>query len=268
MSNSVSTGKPSILSPFFKGAKDTFPLIVGAVPFGIIFGTLAATAGLSVAATMGMSMFVFAGSSQFVCVSLVMAGTAWPMIVLTTFVVNLRHMLYSATMVPFYKELSTAWKMVLAFGLTDETFAVAVNRYNQHREAPDNHYYNLGSMVFMYANWNLCTFIGLSAGKAFPEISQWGLDFAMPATFIGIVIPYLVSRPMWASVITAGTVSILAGGLPHKLGLMVAAIAGVAVGLICEKLFSGKNIKESAGEISGTGCKNLLSEEKESDENV
>lgn len=227
-------------SQFFKGAKDTFPLIVGAIPFGIIFGTLAATAGLSFGATMGMSMFVFAGASQFVCVSLLTAGTVWPMIVLTTFVVNLRHMLYGATMVPFYKGLNPLWKMVLAFGLTDETFAVAVRRYNKNDGAPGKHYYNLGSMVFMYVNWNLCTFIGLTAGNTFPGISEWGLDFAMPATFIGIVIPYLVSKPMWAAAITAGAVSIMAGGLPHKLGLMVAALVGVTVGVVCEKIFYKK----------------------------
>ncbi|MBC2703690.1 AzlC family ABC transporter permease [Desulfobacula sp.] len=236
----ISPKNNSPVSLFFEGAKDTFPLIVGAIPFGIIFGTLAATAGLSFGATMGMSLFVFAGASQFVCVSLVTAGVAWPMIVLTTFVVNLRHMLYGATMVFFYKNLNPLWKMVLAFGLTDETFAVAVSRYSKNDGVPGKHYYNLGSMVFMYGNWNLCTFIGLTAGKAFPGISQWGLDFAMPATFIGIVIPYLVSKPMWASVITAGTVSILAGGLPHKLGLMMAALAGVAAGVICEKVFSEK----------------------------
>ena len=225
---------------FLEGAKDTFPLIVGAIPFGIIFGTLAATAGISFAATMGLSIFVFAGSSQFVCVGLVAAGTAWPMIVLTTFVVNLRHLLYSATMVPFYKGLSRAWKVVLSFGLTDETFAVAVHRYTRMAGSPGNHYYNLGSMVFMYLSWNLCTLLGLTAGRAFPEISEWGLDFAMPATFIGIVLPYLVSKPMWASVVTAGVVSILSAGLPHKLGLMVAAVAGVAVGLLCERVLSKK----------------------------
>ena len=226
---------------FFKGAKDTLPLIIGAIPFGIIFGTLAETAGLSAWATMGMSTFVFAGSSQFVALSLVASGTAWPMIVLTTFVVNLRHMLYSATMVPFYKNLGNFWKIFLAFGLTDETFAVAINRYNQQDGVPDKQYYNLGSMVFMYLNWNLCTFIGLTAGQAFPEISKWGLDFAMPATFIGIVIPYLVTRPMWASVITAGIISILSSGLPHKLGLIVAAVVGVTVGLFCEMWFSTKD---------------------------
>ncbi|MBF0203173.1 MAG: AzlC family ABC transporter permease [Desulfamplus sp.] len=231
-------------SQFISGARHTFPLIVGAIPFGIIFGTLAATAGLSFGATMGMSLFVFAGSAQFISISLVAAGTAWPMIVLTTFVVNLRHMLYGAAMVPFYRTLSQPWKIILAFGLTDETFAVAINRYHQKDGFANKQYYNLGSMLFMYANWNLCTFIGLTAGKAFPEISGWGLDFAMPATFIGMVIPYLVSKPMWASVITAGTVSILAGGLPHKLGLMVAALCGVAAGMLSERfLVSQESVK-------------------------
>lgn len=231
------------LSLFFAGAKDTFPLIVGAVPFGIIFGALADTAGLSFGAAMGMSLFVFAGSAQFVALGLAASGTPWPMIVVTTFVVNLRHLLYSATMVPFYRNLPQVWKMVLAFGLTDETFAVAVTRYGKPDGVKGKRYYNLGSMVFMYLNWNLCTLIGLTAGKTFPEISRWGLDFAMPATFIGIVIPYLVSRPMWAAVITAGTVSIAAQGLPHKLGLMLAALAGVTAGVVCENLFCKKKEK-------------------------
>lgn len=228
------------LALFLEGARDTFPLVVGAAPFGIIFGTLAATAGISFTATLAMSLFVFAGASQFVCVTLVTAGTAWPMIVLTTFVVNLRHLLYGATMVPYYRNLPNYWKMLLAFGLTDETFAVASARYSQKDGAANNHYYNLGSMVFMYTNWNFCTFIGLTAGTTFPEISKWGLDFAMVATFTGIVIPYLVTRPMWAAVISAGLMSLLTATLPHKLGLMVAAVCGLTVGVFCEKIISGK----------------------------
>jgi predicted branched-subunit amino acid permease len=91
-------------------------------------------------------------------------------------------------------------------------------------------------MVFMYTNWNLCTLIGLTVGKSFPGIAGMGLDFAMPATFIGMVIPYLTTRPMWASVITAGTVALAANGLPHKLGLMLAALAGVFAGIAWETL--------------------------------
>jgi len=234
------SGKDSPAGQFMLGAKDTFPLVVGAVPFGIIFGTLAAASGISFAATMGMSLVVFAGASQFVCVSLVAAGTAWPMIVLTTFIVNLRHLLYSAAMAPFYRTLHPLWKIVMAFGLTDETFAVAVRHYQRQDAVVNKHFYSLGSMAFMYCNWNLCTLIGLTAGRSVPGIATWGLDFAMVATFIGMVVPYLVSRPMWVAVLVSAFVSIAAAGLPHKLGLMVAAICGVAAGLICEKFLKRK----------------------------
>lgn len=222
----------SIYHEFIKGVRDTIPLVVGAIPFGIIFGTLSNGSGLSFAATMGMSIFVFAGSAQFIGMGLWAVGTAWPMIVITTFVVNLRHLLYSVTMVQYYKKLSPFWQVVLSFGLTDETFAVAVKRFQEYDTSPYKHYYNLGSMLFMYLNWGLCTFLGFTVGKLFPEITKWGLDFAMPATFIGMVIPYLVTKPMWIAVITSGSVSILFANLPHKMGLMVAAVSGVAAGLL------------------------------------
>lgn len=231
-------GSPS--KEFISGFKDTFPLVVGAVPFGIIFGTLAGTEGLSFWAAMGMSLFVFAGASQFIAAGLVAAGTAWPIIVITTFVVNLRHLLYGASMIPYYKKLSHFWKIVLSFGLTDETFAVAIGRYRKKDNSEHKHFYNLGSMVFMYANWNMCTLIGLTMGKTFPGIATMGLDFAMPATFIGMVIPYLTNSPMWASVITAGGVALITNSLPHKLGLMIAALSGVAAGIIWELISERK----------------------------
>jgi 4-azaleucine resistance transporter AzlC len=219
---------------FFAGFRDTFPLVIGAVPFGIIFGALAGTAGLSFWAATGMSLFVFAGASQFIAAGLVATGTAWPIIVITTFVVNLRHLLYGASMVPYYKKLSHCWKVVLSFGLTDETFAVAIGRYRKKDNSNHKCFYNLGSMVFMYTNWNACTLIGLTMGKTFPGIATMGLDFAMPATFIGMVIPYLKNSPMWASVITAGSVALMTHSLPHKLGLIIAALAGVGSGITCE----------------------------------
>ena len=124
MKKSNAISEASRQSEFWKGARDTLPLIIGAIPFGIIFGTLSAKAGLSPAGTVGMSMFVFAGSAQFIAMGLVGAGTAWPMIVLTTFVVNFRHLLYTATLLEDLKRLPRRWQVLLTFGLTDETFAV------------------------------------------------------------------------------------------------------------------------------------------------
>lgn len=224
----------SLGAEFLAGARDTFPLIVGAIPFGIIFGTLAAGSGLSLAATVSMSAFVFAGSAQFIAAGLVAAGTGWPFIVLTTFVVNLRHALYSATLAPYIKPLPRRWQIPLAFWLTDETFAVAVKRYHQADSSPYRHWYYLGSALFMYLNWQLCTWVGVTVGQLIPNVAAWGLDFAMPVTFIGMVTPYLKNRPMVVTVVISGLVALLAYPLPNKLGLILAAVVGIGAGIIAE----------------------------------
>ncbi len=221
---------------FLAGGLDTFPLIIGAIPFGIIFGTLALNSGLSYIGVMAMSAIVFAGSAQFIAAGLLAAGTAWPVIVLTTFVVNLRHALYSATLAPHVKHLPARWQVPLAFWLTDETFAVVIQRYNQADGSPHKHWYYLGSALFMYINWQICTFVGLTLGQLVPDAASWGLDFAMIVTFIGMVIPYLKSRPMVVTVVVAGAVAVAAHTLPHKLGLIVAAIAGIGAGIAAESL--------------------------------
>ncbi len=228
------------LSEFLDGVRDTFPLIVGAIPFGLIFGTLAVGSGLSFEGTMAMSAFVFAGSAQFIAVGLVTAGTVWPIIVLTTFIVNLRHALYSATLAPYVKHLPQRWQIPLAFWLTDESFVIVANRYMQNPSSPYTHWYYLGSAIFMYINWQVCTFLGLTIGRLLPNAADWGLAFAMPVTFIGLVIPYLKNRPMVVSVIVAGIVALIAYSLPHQLGLMVAALAGIATGMVVEA-WSDKN---------------------------
>jgi len=219
---------------FWKGARDTLPLVIGAVPFGIIFGTLSGNAGLSAAATMGMSLFVFAGSAQFIAMGLVGAGTVWPMIVLTTFVVNFRHLLYTATLLDHLKRLPRRWQALLAFGLTDETFVVAVHRWRREDAGPHKHWYQLGSMAFMYLNWNICTLAGLLAGRMLQGIGGWGLDFAMVAAFIGMTIPYLKDTPTVLAVLAAALSATAFHGLPHQLGLITAAVIGILVGCTVE----------------------------------
>ncbi|MEM1238874.1 MAG: AzlC family ABC transporter permease [Cyanobacteria bacterium P01_H01_bin.26] len=219
---------------FWAGAQQTIPLIVGAIPFGIIFGTLAQSSGLSFYGAMGMSAIVFAGSSQFIALGLLAAGTPLGIIVLTTWVVNLRHLLYAVSLVPHIKPLGQGWKLALGFWLTDENFMVAIQRYRQADPSPYKHWFQLGSAVAMYGPWQLCTLLGLTLGQRIPNAAAWGLDFAMVATFIGMTIPYLTSRPMVATVVVAGATALLARGLPHQLGLMVAAIAGILIGILVE----------------------------------
>jgi 4-azaleucine resistance transporter AzlC len=220
---------------FWAGCRAITPLVVGAVPFGLIFGTLAAGSGLSYWGTLAMSAFVFAGSSQFIALGLLSSGTALPLIILTTFVVNLRHLLYAVSLVPHVNHLPQRWKLPIGFWLTDEAFAVAIGRYHQSDLSPYKHWYYLGAALFMYLNWQVCTWVGLTAGQFIPNAASWGLDFAMSATFIGMVIPYLINRPMVIAVCVAGLASLLAHGLPHQLGLMVAAIAGITAGMVVDK---------------------------------
>jgi len=231
------TSKNTFLSrsqEFWAGFKATFPLVVGAIPFGFIYGAVAVSAGISPQGAMGMSLFVFAGSSQFIASGLVAAGTGTAIIVLTTFIVNLRHALYSATLAPHMKNLPQRWLVPLGFWLTDESFVVAVQRYHQKDTSPHKHWYFFGSAVFMYTNWQLCTYIGLVAGQAIEDPLKWGLDFAMVVTFIGMLVPLVTNRPAAASAAVAGITAVIANPLPNKIGLILAAVLGIAAGVWAE----------------------------------
>ena len=111
---------------------------------------------------------------------------------------------------------------------------VAIQRYRHDDPSPYKHWFQLGSALAMYTSWQLCTLMGLTLGAGIPNADAWGLDFAMVATFIGMTIPYLTNRPMVATVVVSGMTALLAQGLPHQLGLMVAAIAGILTGLVTE----------------------------------
>jgi 4-azaleucine resistance transporter AzlC len=221
---------------FWRGAVDTLPMMLGAAPFGLIFGTLAAPSGLSAGGALGMSLIVFAGSSQFIALSLLAAKASLVVLVLTTFVVNLRHALYSASLLPHVAGLSQGWRAMLAFWLTDETYAVVQLRYGAEDASPHKHWFQLGSSLAMYLNWFAWTVVGVFLGQSMPQLQKLGLEFAMAATFTGIVVPLLRTRPMVASALVAAAVALLGRDLPYKLGLMLAAFAGVAAGMALEAL--------------------------------
>jgi 4-azaleucine resistance transporter AzlC len=228
-------GPSSWRQEFTAGARDTFPLMLGAFPFGLIYGAVAVSSGLSLTAAVAMSAFVFAGSAQFIAVGLVFAQTPVTIIILTTFIVNLRHMLYSATLLPYLKNFPQKWRVPLAFWLTDETFAVAVRRFQQPDSSTCKHWYQLGSSIAMYLNWQLWCLIGSVLGNRIPDASSWGLEVAMPVTFIGMIIPFVTTIPMAICVLTAGAACLLTLTMPYKLGIVVSALAGIAAGLAAER---------------------------------
>lgn len=220
------------LSSFAAGARDTLPMLVGAAPFGLIFGTLVASAHLASWQGQLMSLGVFAGSSQFIAVGLMASAAGMLVIWFATFIVNLRHMLYAATLLPHVRHLSPRWRWLLGLTLTDETFAVMDSYYRRNPNPSLGHWYFLGSGVSMYINWQCWTLLGLLFGAIFPQLQTMGLDFAMVATFIAIIVPQVFRVPHLMAALTAGTVAYLLKSLPYQLGLLCAVATGVVVGLL------------------------------------
>lgn len=223
-------------SEFIGGVKGVAPILLGVIPFGMIYGVLAIGAGLSVAAAQSMSFVVFAGSAQFVASQMFRIGTPPPVMVATTLIINLRHMLYSASVAPYLRHLSWRWKALLAYLLTDEAYAVAIVHYQQTDDAaepsPHRHWYFLGAGLGLWTTWQLSTAVGIAVGAEIP--ASWSLDFTLALTFIALVVPGLKDRPSLGAALAAGTVAVVGAAWPYKLGLIAAALAGIVVGLLLE----------------------------------
>ena len=217
---------------FWAGIRAELPLLIGVFPFGMIYGALALNAGLDKPASQMMSSIVFAGSSQFVTTQLVHETAPGFVIVLTIAVVNLRHMLYSASLAPYLASLSTRWKALLSYLLTDEAYAPSIVKYERDGVTPQAHWFLFGAGLALWTNWQISTALGIFLGTAIPE--SWSLDFALPLTFIAMVVPVLKNRPAIAAAVSAGVVALVAYSLPYRLGMILAALVGIVVGTFLE----------------------------------
>ena len=213
---------------FWAGVRAELPLLIGVAPFGMIYGVLALNAGLTPAPAQMMSSIVFAGSAQFITAQLIQDAVPGLVIVLTIAVVNLRHLLYSASIAPYVRSLPMRWKLLLSYLLTDEAYAVTILHYEQGESNPSGHWFFLGAGLALWTCWQMCTAFGILLGATLPE--AWPLDFALPITFIALIMPALKDRPATAAALSAGIVALLAYGLPYKLGLMLAGVLGIVVG--------------------------------------
>jgi 4-azaleucine resistance transporter AzlC len=217
---------------FLSGGRDELPILVGVVPFGMIYGVLALAAGIPFPAAQAMSAIVFAGSSQFIATQLVSAGAPAWVFILTVAVVNLRHALYSASIAPYLQPLRRPWKFLLAYLLTDEAYAIAIAHYQRRLPSAHAHFYFLGAGLALWASWQLSTAVGIFLGQVIP--ASWGLDFTLSLTFIALVVPGIKDRPSLLAALSAGFIALLAHGLPYKLGLVLAAVVGIAVGVLAD----------------------------------
>lgn len=220
------------LQQFLRGVKHETPLLIGVVPFGAIYGVLALSAGLQAIDAQAMSSIIFAGSAQFMTVQLIREATPWMVIILTGFVINLRHVLYSASLAPYLHHLSLRWKVLLSYLMTDEAFVVAIINYQHEGVTPNGHWYYLGAGLALWSTWQISTAAGIFLGALVPE--SWGLDFALPLTFIALVVPTLKDKAGLITAVVAGLGALLFFGLPYNLGLIVASGIAIGVGIKME----------------------------------
>jgi 4-azaleucine resistance transporter AzlC len=217
---------------FWDGVRAEFPILIGVFPFGMIYGALALNSGLSKLSSQMMSSIIFAGSAQFVTAQLVHDAAPALVIIFTIAVVNLRHMLYSASLAPYLKDLTSKWKVLLSYLLTDEAYAPSIIEYEKTGIKPFSHWFRLGAGFSLWLTWQVSTALGIFLGAAIP--AKWPLDFALPLTFIAMVVPALKTSPMVAAAVSAGLVAVLAYSIPFRLGLILAALTGIVVGTILE----------------------------------
>lgn len=220
---------------FLAGCRAEAPILLGVAPFGMIYGVLALGAGLDAFTAQAMSSVVFAGSAQLLSTRLIREGAPALVLVATVLVVNLRHALYSASLAREVRHLGPRWKGLLAYLLTDEAYAVIAGRLARDAgapPAPHRHWYFLGAGLTLWASWQASTAAGIFLGAQVP--AAWGLDFTLALTFIALVFPALKDRATLAAALVAGVLAVLAVGLPFKLGLVAAAVGGIAAGLVVE----------------------------------
>lgn len=216
-------------SPLASAFRQTLPIILGYVPVGFAYGVLAQKSGLSGLNTLLMSALVYAGSAQLIAVGLFAAAANPLAIVATTFVVNLRHLLMSAALAPYLGAWGKTRLGLFAYQMTDETFALHVNRFAKGETGPAE---TFGINVIAQSAWVGSTALGLAASTLITDVRPIGLDYALPAMFIGLLLGQLKSRQHAAVAVVAGVLStaLMLGGLGQS-HVLAATIIAATLGL-------------------------------------
>ena len=233
------TSPPSVSSftEFRNGMRDTSSIMLGYLATGLAFGVVARAGGLSIAEVGLMSLILYAGSAQFIVVALLAAGATLSAIIVTVFLVNVRHLLYSAALAPYVRRLPLWINALIGIELTDETFTLTTSKLLRGRQARGAWF--LGIQITAQVVWILSTILGALLGNLLGDLRVWGLDFALPAMFAGLLFMQLEHRPnkvlpLFLALLSAilGTVAAqyMAGGW----AIILATVLGASLGLLLE----------------------------------
>ncbi|MCD6546326.1 MAG: AzlC family ABC transporter permease [Thermotogae bacterium] len=219
-------------SEFLAGTISALPIVMGYLPIGIAYGILAIRSGLSIFQVASMSLMVFAGSSQFIAIDMIKANSDLFSIVLTTFLVNLRHLLLSASMALKLKESPDFLIPILSFLITDESFAISIVSIDKYRY---KYYYFLGLGLTAYASWVLSSFLGAIIGFFIYKLDISALDFVLPAMFIVLLVLQIKRKMDVLIAIISGVLSIVFSYLTSgNWNIILATVLTATLGVILD----------------------------------
>ena len=217
------------------GVRDVSPLMLGIVPFALVVGVAAVDAGLTPVEAVAMSVIVFAGASQLAAFDLIGSNAPLAVVIGTAVVINLRMIMYSASIAPYFAEYSRKTRAGLAYILTDQAYALSVAEFAENEDRSRWRYY-MGVAGSLWIVWQIGTLAGIVVGAGVPD--RWGLTFAVPLVFLALLVPAMKDQPTTVAGVVGGTVAVIAAGLPLNLGLLTGALLGVSAGVLSEVMSS------------------------------
>lgn len=221
--------------PVRDGVRDALTVVIAYIPFGLALGATLASLNVDPFVAWTSSPLIVAGASQLVSVQLLSEGAAPVIVVITALVVNSRHLLYSASLAPYWRDWGRGTRAAGAYFLADPMYALAIARYEGKAEDSTARLrYYLAMSFVTWAGWMILTGAGVLLGAVLPE--SLPLELAAPLTFLLLLLPTLKGRPAYVSAATAGIVAIIAAPLPLGLGLIAAAIVGMIAGALTERM--------------------------------
>lgn len=215
------------------GAAVMAPLLLGVTPFGLVAGVTAVQAGFSPVQAVSMSALVFAGAAQLAVIELVSRDAPLVVVVVTAVVINLRYLMYSASIAPYFRHFSAVRKALAGFLMTDQSYVVSVMEYRQtDRDERSRFWYFVGGALALWVTWVASTGVGALLGATLP--SGLSLEFGIPLTFMALLFPAIKDRATTLTAVVSGSVAVLTAWLPLNLGLPVAAAVGMTAGVAFE----------------------------------
>jgi predicted branched-subunit amino acid permease len=215
------------------GLADAAPMLIGIVPFGLVAGAAPIAAGLDVSHAIGLSVFLFAGASQLAVADVLGSGGGVAIAVLTAVTINLRLLLYSASLAPPLAAERLRSRLAAGYLLVDQAYALSIVRWDGTDDRRDRLPYYFAVAGLLWAVWQLTTVVGALAGASVPE--EVPLDFAVPLVFLVLLVPVLDKRPSLVAAVVGGAAAVASAELgAARLSIMIGGLAGIAAGTVAE----------------------------------